>query len=138
MGCDVLTLSLGGSPSSVIDAGVQYARERGCWVLAAAGNSGGNPTPGSPARAATVIVMAADRACVHASFTDGREWSLPNRYYSMGVNIVAGVPGGATGIMSGTSMACPTLAGLALLLRAAGYSEAQMLAYLASHQVAVA
>lgn len=136
--CDVLTLSLGGSPSSVIDAGVQYARERGCWVFAAAGNSGGNPTPGSPARAATVIVMAADRACVHASFTDGREWSLPHRYYSMGVNIVAGVPGGATGIMSGTSMACPTLAGLALLLRAAGYTEAQMLAYLATHQVAVA
>lgn len=137
-GCDVLTLSLGGSPSQVIDAAVQYARERGCWVFSAAGNDSGNPTPGSPARASTVIVMACDRNLAHASFTDGRNWALPHRHYSIGVLVVAGVPGGGTGVMSGTSMACPTLAGLALLLRAAGLTEAQMLAYLDNHQRPVA
>lgn len=135
--CDVHSLSLGGSPSQVIDDAVSYARQKGQWVVSAAGNSGGNITPGSPARASTVIAMAADRDLRKASFSDGYNWSLPNRYYGEGVYVVAGVPGGGTGVMSGTSMACPTLAGLLLLLRAAGLSEEQMLVYLAAHQVPV-
>jgi hypothetical protein len=137
-GCDVLTLSLGGSPSQVIDAAVQYARQRGVWVFSAAGNDGGNPTPGSPARASTVIVLACDRALQPASFTDGRNWpQFGNRVYGQGVYVVAGMPGGGVGTMSGTSMATPAVAGCALLLRAAGLTEAQMLAYLASHQAPV-
>jgi subtilisin family serine protease len=136
--CRVLTLSIGGSPSQVIDAAVTYARQRGGLVFAAAGNDGGNPTPGSPARAASFIVLACDRNFQHASFTDGRNWSLPRRYYSQGVYIVAGVPGGGLGLMSGTSMATPHLAGLACLLVAAGLDEAQIAAYFDGHLAAVA
>lgn len=138
-GCRVITLSLGGSPSQAIDAATTYARQRGSIVVVAAGNDGGNPTPGSPARAASFIVMACDRNLVHASFTDGRNWTLPRRYYSQGVTVVAPFPGGLYGIMSGTSMACPHLAALICLLLSAnpGWSEQNVADYLDQHLLSV-
>lgn len=137
-GCEVVNLSLGGSPSSVIDEAVQYARARGAWVCVAAGNGGGAAI-GSPARAATVIVMACDRARRPASFTDGRGWPQSNRIYAPGVDIVAGFPDQQQGVSSGTSMATPHITGACAILRGAGLTEAAMLAYLraAAHQLVV-
>lgn len=135
-GCEVINMSLGGTVSGVIDDSVRYARQRGAWVCVAAGNGGGQPI-GSPARAATVIVMACDRTLRPALFTDGRGWVNPNRVYAVGVDVVAGFPDQKQGVSSGTSMASPQVTGACALLRHAGISEADMLAYLAQHQVAV-
>jgi subtilisin family serine protease len=129
-GCAVISLSLGGTASSVIDAACQYARQRGCWVIAAAGNSGPNTVIGSPARAATVIVCACDRDRRFAFFSEGGQWSNPNRITGPGVRIVAGVPGGGVRSMSGTSMATPHIAGCCMYLKPHLQSEAALLGYL--------
>jgi subtilisin family serine protease len=118
-GCKVLNLSLGGSPSSVIDDAVTYAKARGVVVVVAAGNGGGAAI-GSPARSADVIVMAYDRNRQWASFTDGRSWPNPNRLGMPGVNIESAKPGGGTQPMSGTSMAAPHCVGAAALLIGGG------------------
>lgn len=131
-GCAVISLSLGGSASSVIDAAVTYARQRGAWVVAAAGNSGAGTIIGSPARAATVIVLACDRLYRLAFFSEGGAWANGNRVTSQGVRVVAGAPGGGVMSMSGTSMATPHIAGALMYLRP-WQTEAQMLAYLQSH-----
>jgi subtilisin family serine protease len=49
-GCAAISLSLGGSASSVIDAACQYARGKGSVVVAAAGNTHGAPSDPPPAR----------------------------------------------------------------------------------------
>jgi subtilisin family serine protease len=118
-GCDVITASIGGSASQVIDDAVWYARKKGVWVVVAAGNGGGQPI-GSPSRAATIVVLSCTREMVHSDFTDGRDWSRPNRIYAVGDPIVAAVPGGGHGAMRGTSMATPQVAAAMLYLRAAG------------------
>lgn len=132
-GCKVMNLSLGGSVSSVIDAACDYAKQRGCLVICAAGNST-NAAIGSPARVSDVIVMAYTRDRQWASFTDGRSWSNPNRLGAPGVDIVSAAPGGGTRSMSGTSMAAPHVVGAAALLMATGMDRQSTINYLLSHR----
>jgi subtilisin family serine protease len=132
-GCQVISLSLGGSPSGVIDDAVRYAQQRGCLVICAAGNGGGAAI-GSPARASDLAVMAYDRNRQWATFTDGRNWQTPHRIGAPGVDIVSAAPGGGTRQMSGTSMACPHVAGAAALLVGAGLTPAQARDYLLGHR----
>jgi thermitase len=136
LGCKVISLSLGGSPSSLMDSACTYARSKGAVVIAAAGNGGGQPI-GSPARAADLIVLACDRQRNYASFTDGRNWNNPNRVTDYGVDIRAASKDAADGSFeaSGTSMACPHQAGKAACLAAAGMTRDQIIGYLLGHRV---
>ncbi len=132
----VCNLSLGGATSQVIDQAVQYARQRGVVVCAAAGNDP-NATIGSPARAADLIVLACDRQRNPASFTSGRAWSNPNRGYAPGVDIAAARSGTRDGVLvaSGTSMATPHATGLVALLLGAGYSAREAVRAVARGEV---
>jgi hypothetical protein len=135
-GCAVISLSLGGSPSSVMDAACRYAQSLGSLVICAAGNTPRAPI-GSPARAGDLVVLACDRAGRYASFTSGPEWTIPNLVTDQGVDISAAQSNTLEGVLtiSGTSMATPHVAGKAVLLRAAGLSKAEVLEYLLSHRV---
>ena len=134
-GAQVISLSLGGGTSQVMDDACNYAKTLGSIVVAAAGNASTAPI-GSPARAADLIVMAHDRNRQWASFTQGRGWANPNRVGFNGVGILAAAAGSLAGqaSMSGTSMATPHAAGCAALLRASGVSRVDTLAYLLSHR----
>lgn len=134
-GCTIISLSLGGGASSVMDSACEYAKSKGAVVFAAAGNSGGVPQPGSPVRAADIMVMACDRNGQRAGFTDGWNWPFSNRAYFNGVQIRAARAGTADTVeMSGTSMACPTAAGAGGILAGAGKSRQDIISYLLMHR----
>lgn len=112
-GARVLNLSLGGGfPSLTMTAAILYARERGCLVVAAAGNSGGSVL--FPARLSEVIGVGAtdENDAVWPNSNRGPELDL----VAPGVEILSSVPGNRYIEVSGTSMAAPHVSGVAALL----------------------
>jgi subtilisin family serine protease len=90
----------------------------GAVVVAAAGNLG-NETPHYPAAEQNVTgliaVAASTQSNTLASFSTRGSWV---KVAAPGENILSSVPGGGTGVWSGTSMAAPLTAGVAALARA--------------------
>lgn len=112
-GAHLISMSLGSSfPSPAIHAAVKLAYKRGIHVIAAAGNEGpGEGTTGYPGGYPECISVGAIGA-------DGRLTSFSSRgkvdVAAPGANILSCLPSGY-GTMSGTSMACPYVAGAAAL-----------------------
>jgi thermitase len=113
-GAQVINLSLGGnSPSSTLQAAVDYAWSRGVLLACAAGNDG-LTTPSYPAYYANCIAVGATtQSDSRASFSNYGTWVDVG---APGVGILSTVPGGYAS-WSGTPMATPHVAGLAGLLR---------------------
>lgn len=116
-GFDVVSLSLGAfGRFPFMDKACRYAHEKGCTLVAAAGNSGLRNELSKPAAYDTVIAVAAtDSAKQHARFSNASDevdfatggvdvWST---YYSNGHYTYAQ--------LSGTSMACPVISAIAAL-----------------------
>lgn len=115
-GAEVISMSLGGSYSSTIEAACKRAASAGVWCIVAAGNSGqgGVDYPGK--LESVISVAAVDRNFKVAGFSsrgDKLDTSGP------GVDIISAKPGGGYQSMSGTSMATPFVAGLMTCYRAA-------------------
>lgn len=113
-GAEVISMSLGGSYSTTIEAACKRAADAGVWVIAAAGNSGAGGVDYPGKLAACISVAAIDRNFRVANFSsrgDKLDCSGP------GVDIVSCKPGGGYQSMSGTSMATPFIAGVMTLLR---------------------
>jgi subtilisin len=110
-GIHIASMSLGGTAPSAVQTMCDLAFARGVLLVAAAGNSAG-PVE-HPARYASVIAVSAiDGANVLASFScRGPEVEL----CAPGVQVLSTVPGGGYARLSGTSMACPHVAGAAAL-----------------------
>jgi hypothetical protein len=101
------------------EAAVEYARTRGVLVMAAAGNEGididASPRyPASLPQDNLVSVGASTSQDQRASFSNWGTVSVD--LHAPGLNIVATLPGGAYGGMSGTSMASPTVAAAAAIV----------------------
>jgi subtilisin family serine protease len=117
LGIHVISLSIGGPASSVLQSAVALAASKGILVVAAAGNDG-NSTLSYPAGYdGAISVAATDRNDARASFSNVNskvEVSAP------GVDIVSTVPdsivAGGYGVWSGTSMATPHVAAVAALI----------------------
>ncbi len=113
-GAHIISLSLGATVGSqqVADA-VNYAWNRGCLIVAAAGNNG-EPNPFYPAYYERVIAVAAtdmnDRLTNFSQYGSWVDIAAP------GLWIDSTVPGGGYEVWSGTSMACPHVAGVAGLV----------------------
>lgn len=132
-GMEVINMSLG--TSSDIQAfhdAVDRAAAAGVVIVAAAGNSGDASSATNnveyPARYSSVIAVAAtDSSNVRSYFSsDGPEVAVS----APGVSITSTTKGGGYGVMSGTSMASPHVAGLVSVMLSANIPASQIRAQL--------
>jgi thermitase len=113
-GADVISLSLGLNVSvSVINDAVQYAWNRGCVVVAAAGNAGSSAVHYPAGHDNVLSVGATDANDTLTSFSNWGSWV---KTAAPGAAIYSTLRNGGYGSMSGTSMACPFVAGEVALL----------------------
>lgn len=115
-GADVISLSLGGrsnqSSQRAYSAAIAYAHRSGAIVVAAAGNSNRDAKDFAPANAEGMITVAAiDQLLLRAPFSN-RTNNIAMPIAAPGVGIYSTVPGNGYRAYSGTSMACPFVAGL--------------------------
>ncbi|MEB3198648.1 MAG: S8 family peptidase [Candidatus Sericytochromatia bacterium] len=114
-GAKVISLSLGGpSTSSTLVDAVRYAQDKGCLVVAAMGNEG-NEDPQYPAAIAGVMAVGATNSKDAIAYFSSRGNHIS--VSAPGDLILSSIPGGKYERFSGTSMACPHVAGLAALVK---------------------
>ncbi|MEZ3116136.1 S8 family peptidase [Halobaculum sp. MBLA0147] len=130
-GWDVASMSLGGSSgSSALKDAVQYAASEGVFLVAAAGNSGPcTDCVGYPAAYSEVVAVGAtDSSDTLANFSStGPEVELA----APGVDVLSTITGDYKKY-SGTSMACPHVAGAAGILMANGKTASEVRSTLTS------
>lgn len=120
----IASMSLGGTvDSQILKDACAAAYTAGVLVVAAAGNSGmGTDTVQFPAKYDSVIAVGStDSMNLRSSFSStgpALELAAP------GSGIYSTLPGNRVGSMSGTSMACPQIAGVAALVMSAGMTNA--------------
>jgi subtilisin len=129
-GAKVINMSLGGDSPVIapeLVAALQGAKQAGVTVVIAAGNerqSGGALKPGNPARFAAMQ----DLGIAVGALDNGRflfEDSNPagtqrlNYLVAPGVDVRSTLPGGGYGLLSGTSMSTPHVAGVVALMLSA-------------------
>jgi thermitase len=125
-GAHIISLSLGSTAGTQqLHDAVNYAWNRGCLVVAAAGNNGSN-APFYPAFYDNALAVAAtDPSDTLTNFSQYGAWV---DIAAPGQAILSTVPGGGYEAWSGTSMACPHVAGAAALIwsRAPSLSNQQV------------
>jgi subtilisin family serine protease len=116
MGADIINLSWGSTdPSNIERLTIEYATEQGALVVAAAGNYISNNDTHYPAAYENVlsigVVTEGDQLTYYSKYGDWLDLTAP------GDTIISTFPGGGFGILSGTSMSAPLVAGAAALLK---------------------
>ncbi|CEI67505.1 Alkaline protease 1 [Fusarium venenatum] len=114
----VISMSLGGGKSDAFNLAVEMAYRQNIHTVVAAGNDNVNANTTSPASAQNATTVGAiDRNNNRASFSN---WGPLVDIFAPGVDIKSTWISSdtATNTISGTSMACPHVAGLSLYLRA--------------------
>ncbi|MGZ9869444.1 S8 family serine peptidase, partial [Priestia endophytica] len=100
-----------------------YAISRGSVVVAASGNNGANILTYPAVYQNVIAVASTDENDLRSSFSNYGTWV---DVAAPGSNILSTYPNSYYSYLSGTSMACPHVAGLAALLAAQGRSNVQI------------
>lgn len=122
-GYDVGSMSLGATSSyATLRDACQYAAEHGVLLVASAGNDGCSDCVRYPAAYESVVAVSAttstDDLASYSSYGPEIELAAP------GTSVYSTVPG-SYGYKSGTSMACPHVAGAGGQLMAKGYTSTE-------------
>ena len=113
---DVVNMSLGGPPYTLLDAAVKAAAAKGIHFAIAAGNSGTDANNHTPARANGDNIYTVSAIDSSDNFASWSNWGNPPvDFAAPGVSILSTWKGGGTKTISGTSMAAPHVAGLLLI-----------------------
>jgi thermitase len=124
-GANVLSISLGGyGDSEIVHDAIKYAYSKGALVVAAAGNSNSNVKPYPGGYDEVVAVAATDQNDNKASFSNWGDWV---ELAAPGVDVLSTMPTYHVTLndygysmnydyLSGTSMACPHVSGVAALV----------------------
>lgn len=126
-GAKIINMSFGKSYSpnkEVVDAAVKYAESKGVLIIHAAGNanSDNDVSPNYPNAIYSNGSVATNWIEVGASDMSGKAAAFSNYgkatvdLFAPGVEIYSCLPGGKYGNESGTSMACPVVAGVTALV----------------------
>ncbi|MGG3196963.1 S8 family peptidase [Priestia aryabhattai] len=120
----VINLSLGGSQGSItLENAINYAWDKGSTILAAAGNEGTNTLTYPAYYENAIAVASTDSNDQKSSFSNYGTWV---EVAAPGSNILSTYIGSNYAYLSGTSMACPHVAGLAALLAAQGKNNVEI------------
>ena len=120
-GADVVSMSLGGpsndSRQRAYTKAVKYMTKKGTITIAAAGNSNRNAKDYVPAGVDGVISVAALDSKIQKAVFSNYVTDVKMGIAAPGVDILSTIPGNAYKEYSGTSMACPHVAGLVGMMR---------------------
>jgi len=120
-GADVISLSLGGIKTSnkerLYEEAIQYARNKNCIVIAAAGNSSADAYNYVPASIPGVIAVGSINSEGKKSKFSNYLKNIDMGIYAPGEAIVSTYPDNSYKTLSGTSMSAPMIAGFAGLLK---------------------
>ncbi|RLF58209.1 MAG: hypothetical protein DRN25_05515, partial [Thermoplasmata archaeon] len=125
-GADIISMSWGCTMySSALEDALNYAYSKGCLLIAAAGNDNTCVKMYPAAYNNVIAASATDEFDERANFSNYGYWvdvSAP------GTNILSTLPDATYGNESGTSMACPHVAGIAglILSKNAGLNQSQV------------
>jgi hypothetical protein len=120
----VISMSLGGTSGGTMQTAIRAARTAGIVVVVAAGNSNTNACSFYPAAYPECITVAASDAYDYRSTFSN--YGSCCKIFAPGTGITSAWNDGSTAVLSGTSMACPHVAGQAAVLLSAGVASASV------------